>query len=352
MNDAYDGIDAGDLDEAFARCKSAVADMQGGRIFLTGGTGFFGRWLLALLARAQREFDIGVTVLTRDPEKFRNRCPDLAAQQFIKLIRGDVRAFEFPEGRFSHIIHAATDTSAAADADATTLMESIIDGAKRVLEFAATAGVRRFLYVSSGAVYGVQPMDVELLPEDYRGACDPLDPRSAYGQAKRMAEQICACAPARGGPEIVIARAFAFVGPGLPLDAHFAIGNFIRDAVAERDIVISGDGSPLRSYLYAGDLAAWLFTLLARGEAGTAYNVGSDKTISIASLAHTVAALSSQEGRVTIMGEDNGGPRSRYAPSIDRARGLGLDVWTPLEESIRRTMGHARRQAAASQTSN
>ncbi len=348
MNGACDGIDARDLDEAFARCKPALADMQDGRIFLTGGTGFFGRWLLAVLARAQREFDIGVTVLTRDPEQFRKRCPDLAAQQFIRLIRGDVRAFEFPEGRFSHIIHAATDTSAAADADATTLMESIIDGAKRVLQFAEAAGVKRFLYISSGAVYGVQPMDMAFLPENYRGAGDPLDPRSAYGQAKRMAEQICACAATRGGPEIVIARAFAFVGPGLPLDAHFAIGNFIRDAVAGRDIVVSGDGSPLRSYLYAGDLAAWLFTLLARGEGGTAYNVGSDKTISISSLAQTVAALASRRSQVKIMGEDNGGPRSRYAPSIDRARGLGLDVWTPLEESIRRTMDYAVRKAVAS----
>ncbi len=348
MNGACDGIDARDLDEAFARCKPALDEMQGGRIFLTGGTGFFGRWLLAVLARAQRDFQIGVTVLTRDPEQFRKRCPDLAAQRFIKLIRGDVRAFEFPEGRFSHIIHAATDTSVAADADATILMESIVDGAKRVLKFAEHANVKRFLYISSGAVYGVQPVDMALLSESYRGACDPLDPRSAYGQAKRMAEQLCACAMARGGPEIVIARAFAFVGPGLPLDAHFAIGNFIRDAVAGGEIVISGDGSPLRSYLYAADLAAWLFTLLARGEAGTAYNVGSDKTISIASLAHAVALLAPQQGNVKIMGEDNGGPRSRYAPSIDRARSLGLDVWTPLEEAIRRTMDFASRRAAAS----
>jgi len=346
MSATFDGIDVADLDEAFLHCRSALADLQGGRLFLTGGTGFFGRWLLATIARARPELDLEVTVLTRDPERFRRDHPDIAAQDCVTFVRGDVRSFQFPEDRFSHVIHAATDTSASADADASTLMESIVDGTKRVLNFAMSSGVRRLLYVSSGAIYGTQPSDLTLVPECYRGACDPLDPRSAYGQAKRMAEQMCVCAQARGGLEIVIARAFAFVGPGLPLDAHFAIGNFIRDAVANRDIVLLGDGSPLRTYLYASDLAAWLFTLLARGEAGAAYNVGSDHVISIAELAHMVAKIALQQSRVDIRGKVSGGPRARYAPCIDKARALGLDVWTPLDEAIRRTMDHAIRQAS------
>jgi hypothetical protein len=181
------------------------------------------------------------------------------------------------------------------------------------------------------------------LAEDYRGAPDPLDPRSAYGQAKRLAEQMCVCAAAKGGLEPVIARAFAFVGPGLPLDAHFAIGNFIRDAAAGREIVVNGDGTPLRSYLYAADLAAWLLTLLVEGRAGEAYNVGSDATLSIADLAREVAALA-PGASVTIKGAATpGAPRAVYAPDIGKARALGLDVWTPLDEAIRRTMAFARK---------
>ena len=259
-------------------------------------------------------------------------------------MRGDVRYFEFPKGGYTHVVHAATDTSASADRDAAMLIDTIVGGTARVLEFAASAGVSRLLYVSSGAVYGPQPADLERIPESYSGACDPLDPRSAYGQAKRMAEQMCACAGAHGGIEPVIARAFAFVGPGLPLDAHFAIGNFIRDAVEDREIVVSGDGSPLRSYLYAGDLAAWLVTLLARGEAGQAYNVGSDEAINVGDLARKVAGLA-PGGRSAVSIRGAAAPnahRSRYIPAIERARALGLDVWTPLDEAIRRTMDFAR----------
>ncbi len=341
MSERIDGIERADLDEALAHCRQALAHLHGGRLFITGGTGFFGRWLLALLIHAREEFDIRITLLTRDPERFKQRHSNLAGYEFVEFLRGDVRSFEYPRERFSHVIHAATDTSAAADSDRETLIDSIVAGTRRVIDFAKTAGTERLLYLSSGAIYGAQPTEIPRLQESFSGACDPLDPRSAYGQAKRLGEQLCACATARGGPECVVARAFAFVGPGLPLNAHFAIGNFIADAVAGRDIVVSGDGSPLRSYLYAGDLAAWLFVLLASGGAGAAYNVGSDAAISIAELAHLVARLSPRENNVVIEGRGVAGPRQRYVPSIDKARGLGLDAWTPLDEAIRRNIRHA-----------
>ncbi len=343
MSGTIDGLAIRDLDEAIAHCASSLDRLRGKRLFVTGGTGFFGRWLLAVLARASDKYKIEATVLTRDPESFAARHPDLVSWSGLRLARGDVRFFEFPKGEFSHVVHAATDTSVEADRDPATLIETIVGGASRALEFANACGARRLLYVSSGAIYGAQPAGLAAIPEDHRGACDPLDPRAAYGQAKRLGEQMCAIANARGPLECVVARAFAFVGPGLPLDAHFAIGNFIGDAVAGRDIVVSGDGSPLRSYLYAGDLAAWLLTLLVKGEAGAAYNVGSDRAVSIADLARLVAAQVSPAPNVSIRGAtDPSALRSRYIPSIDKARTLGLDAWTPLDEAIRRTADHAK----------
>jgi dTDP-glucose 4,6-dehydratase len=288
IDEGFDDTAPGDLAEAFQRSRSALAALDGARILLTGGTGFIGRWLIALIGYARREFDIELVVLSRDPEAFRRAYPRHAALDGLTLARGDVRVFEFPTGRFTHIIHAATDTSVEADRDPATLMAVIIDGTRRVLEFAQAAGVGRLLYVSSGAIYGPQPSDLSTIPEDYRGACDPLDRRSAYGQAKRLGEQMCVCHAADGGLQPVIARAFAFVGPGMPLRGHFAIGNFIADAAAGRDIVVTGDGAPLRGYLYAGDLAVWLLTLLVRGQAGAAYNVGSEDAVSIGDLAHRV----------------------------------------------------------------
>ncbi|PPQ36948.1 dTDP-glucose 4,6-dehydratase [Rhodoblastus acidophilus] len=343
-----DGFAVSDLAQACGRIGSALKKLDGAALFITGGTGFFGRWLLALLAYA-RTADIAaceVTALSRAPRDFCAEHPDFAALPWLKFCEGDVSCFEFPKGRFTHVIHAATDTSAEADRNPRRLIGSIVDGTRRVLDFAALAGVERLLYVSSGAVYGAQPHDIANIPENHPGACDPLDPRTAYGQAKRLAEHFCALAT-RDGLETVVARAFAFVGPGLPLDGHFAIGNFIADALAGREIVVKGDGTPLRSYLYAADLAAWLIKLLVEGESGAAYNVGSDAEVSIAELARLVAKTLGAPGVKIAQPAGVPGFRSRYIPSIDRARALGLDAWTPLEQAIARTALFARQQATA-----
>jgi nucleoside-diphosphate-sugar epimerase len=351
MDGTLNGYANSDLDSAANSIEDDWAELRGASIFLTGATGFFGSWLLALLAHAERGHKLGlkVCVLTRDADAFRARWPELAALPFLTAVEGDVRYFEFPKPRFTHIIHAATDTSVAADQSPLQLMDTIVRGTQRTLEFAVSTRARRFLYVSSGAVYGAQPADLEAMPETYMGACDPLDRRSVYGQAKRLAEQLCTVFRTERGLETVVARAFAIVGPGMPIDAHLAIGNFIRDATAGQTIRISGDGTPLRSYLYASDLAAWLVRMLLRGRSGAAYNVGSDQAVSIGDLARLVASTLSSGSDVSIAQEPQGGNfRSRYIPNVDKARrDLSLDVWTPLDQAIARTAEWARGPAAA-----
>ncbi len=312
-------------------------------MFLTGGTGFVGRSLLMLLRDPSGGCeDIRVTVLTRDPERFAAQHPDLACG--VELLRGDVRGFVWPKAEFSHVIHAATDTSMEAAGRPRELIATIVEGTARVLDFAAACRAKKVLFLSSGAVYGRQPEALERIPEDYTGAPDPADPASAYGNAKRLAEQLCTLA-ARDGLAVKVARLFAFVGEGLLLDAHFAIGNFIRDALAGGTIEVRGDGSPVRSYLYQGDLARWLLEILERGQPGRAYNVGSDEAIGIAELAQLVADVVSPGARVRIAKQqaDYDG-RLRYVPSIERARNeLGLAPSTSLAEAIRRTAARHRR---------
>jgi dTDP-glucose 4,6-dehydratase len=344
------GFEIADIDDAVGRAKHALGALRDASIFMTGGTGFFGQWLLALIARANATQSLGirVTVLTRNAAGFRRRCAELARGSLVQLLEGDVRSFDLPTGRFSHLIHAATDTSADADRRPLELTDTIVGGTRHTLDFALSSGVGRTLIVSSGAIYGAQPHDVLNLPEDFLGAGPTTNSRSTYGNAKRLAEQIAAVHSKDSGIPTVVARAFAFIGPALPLDTHFAIGNFIRDAIAGNVITVKGDGSPFRSYLYAGDLAVWLLQLLVHGRAGEAYNVGSDRAISIAELAALVASILPTARGVAIEGTPAPAAlRSRYIPSIERARQeLALDVWTPLDEAIRRTARWAERQRA------
>jgi dTDP-glucose 4,6-dehydratase len=265
--------------------------------------------------------------------------PHLAGQRALAFHAGDVTSFEFPQGSFSHVIHAATAASAILNTDAPLVMvDTIVTGTRRTLDFARNAGAKKFLLTSSGAVYGKQPADLVHVPEEYTGGPDPLDPASAYGEGKRLAEHLCCLYAQCYGIEAKISRGFAFVGPYLPLDVHFAIGNFIRDAIAGDPIAVGGDGTPLRSYLYAADLALWLWRILFRGKSCRAYNTGSDVEISIAELAKTVAGTLSPGGEVRIARPASGGPRQIYVPDARRARDeLGLEIHVPLEEALRRT---------------
>jgi dTDP-glucose 4,6-dehydratase len=170
-----------------------------------------------------------------------------------------------------------------------------------------------------------------------------MDPGSAYGEAKRVSEFACA-ASAKGGPGTVIARCFAFVGPHLPLDSNYAIGNFLRDALSGVPIVVAGDGTAVRSYLYAADLAVWLWRLLLEGTPGRAYNVGSDAAVTIEELARMVARIVAPAAEVQVLGKADGRPPQRYVPSIDRARAeLGLGPVVLLPDAIERTARWHRR---------
>jgi nucleoside-diphosphate-sugar epimerase len=328
-----------DLDLMLAKTRDLFGEMRKQRIFITGGTGFFGCWLIESFAHANRELglDARATILTRDPAAFARKCPHLASDPAITLLTGDVRDFAYPDGDFQYVIHAATESSGKQKP--LQMTETIVRGMERVLEFAATRGTRKFLFTSSGAVYGSQPASIPQLAEEYAGAPYPLDHASAYAQGKREAEAMCAAHNNKYGYECKIARGFAFVGPHLPLDAHFAIGNFIRDAMRGVSIEVNGDGTSKRSYMYAADLAIWLWTILLRGRSNQAFNVGSDQAISILELAHAVAAALRSPATVRVAQKEIAGASAQlYIPSTRKAQqDLGLHCEVALEEAIRRT---------------
>jgi dTDP-glucose 4,6-dehydratase len=332
-----------DLDHILEHTKALWENLREKKVFVTGGTGFFGKWLLEsfLWANDQLKLDAQMHVLSRSPDSFKTKYPHFAKAPGIRFHQGDVRDFEFPHERFDFIIHAATDASSQLNAENPLLMvDTIVEGTRRTLEFARHCGAKRLLLTSSGAVYGKQPPDLSNIPEDYQGAPDPVQPASAYGEAKRLAELFCSIYQKEYDLKITIARCFAFVGPYLPIDIHYAIGNFIRDGLAGGPIYVSGDGTPYRSYLYSADLATWLWTILFRGTPGEAYNVGSKDAISIKDLAYEVAASFPNSPKVVIAKSPAPGkPVERYVPSTKKAReSLGLDSWIDLKETLNKTI--------------
>lgn len=331
-----------DLDHILEHTQGLWDELRGRRLFITGGTGFFGCWLLESLAWANDKLGLNVQalVLTRNPDAFARKAPHLANHPAISFHVGDVRNFVFPEGPFSHVIHAATEASAKLNAENPLLMfDTIVAGTRRTLDFAVHAGAKKVLLASSGAVYGRQPPEMTHIPEDYNGSSDPLDPKSAYGEGKRAAEMLCCLYAQQHGLEPKIARCFAFVGPYLPLDTHFAIGNFVRDALRGGPIQINGDGTPYRSYLYAADLAIWLWTILCKGESCRPYNVGSEQAITIAEVAGIIVRAFPYKIDVCIAREPPPGQAAeRYVPSTRMAREtMKLQKHIDLPDAIRRT---------------
>lgn len=311
------------------------ARLDGRRLFLSGGTGFFGKWLLATLRNSGAEVE--VTVLSRDPKRFLANYPEFDNWRNLRFLAGDVRDFPFPPGRFDLVIHAATDASAKLLAEQPKEMHDVIvSGTRRMLNFAEQAQAERFLFTSSGAVYGVQPPELDRIPESF-----PCNPVTAYGRGKLEAEQLCI----DSGLPVLLPRCFAFVGPYLNLGIHFAIGNFLRDGLQGGPIVVQGDGRPFRSWLYAEELANWLWTILLDGVSGRPYNVGSPECFSIAEAAKLVASCFEPALHVEIRGKRSDGPAPRYVPDVTRARQeLGLTAAVPLREALRRTIAFHRKR--------
>jgi dTDP-glucose 4,6-dehydratase len=340
-------VSQNDLDEVLIAADQDLRALQGARLFLTGGTGYIGCWLLTSLLHADTklQLDLGIAMLSRDPQRFAERFPHLAKHPSVELVQGDIRDFVFSAGSFTHVIHGATDI--VAQQTPLQTFEVTVTGTRRVLDFAQQCGAKRVLLMSSGAVYGKFPPGVDNIAEDYAGAPSTDTPASAYGIGKLASEWLGAAYGESGQMSCSSARIFAQIGPNLPLDKHFAAGNFLLNALRDQPFVIKGDGTAVRSYMYSTDLVIWLLGILVRGQAARAYNVGSDQGISIRELAAAIAhETGHSEDAIRVLGQPApGAAPNQYLPNIHRAADeLGLRVRVPLDEAIRRTYKWYRNQ--------
>ncbi len=334
---------AEDLDHILTHTRDLWEELRGQRIFITGGTGFFGCWLLESFAWANDKLNLNAEalVLSRSPEVFEKKAPHLYHHPAIQFLKGNVQDFAYPEGRFSHLIHGANyQVPAGTTEKPLSVVNEMLQGTRRVLEFCVKARVSKALLISTGAVYGPPPSSFEKIHESFSESIAPSEPAGAYHQVRRMMELLGVLYAAEHGFEAKISRCFSFLGPYLPLNGRFAIGDFIGDALSGNPLSIKGNGKPVRSYLYAADLAIWLWTILFKGKSLRPYNVGSEIPIAILELAEKIAGESDPPLHVHVSGKSLAGMApDRYLPDTTRAHTeLGLNQFINLESAIRKTL--------------
>jgi dTDP-glucose 4,6-dehydratase len=334
---------ADDLDHILTHTRDVWEELRDKRIFITGGTGFFGCWLLESFAWANDKLKLNAEalVLTRDYEAFLKKAPHLAKSPAIKFHIGDVKDFVFPEGQFSHLIHSAVYQQPNDEKISNlSLVNEMLIGTRHVLDFSVLAKIKKMLLISSGAVYGKLPSHLEKIPEDFFDAIDPTISASTYHHVRRMMETLTVLYAQENDFEAKIARCFSFIGPYLQLNGRFAVSDFILASLSKNCITVKGDGKAVRSYLYMADLAIWLWMILFKGITCKPYNVGSELPISIRAMAEEIANESVQPLGVAVLGEScDGVAQDKYVPDTSRAQlEIGLRELIPLDESIKKTM--------------
>ena len=328
-----------DVNEIVDRSYEDLQELLSNNILITGGGGFVGRWVVTALATfaARQKSKCSITSLSRTTPHWQE---ELIEKKLISVINGDITAPLQIGTEFGHVFHCATPASAFLNASDPAGMQTLIEaGARNLAAHFASKGTR-VVNVSSGAVYGVQPAYLSCFDEDWVNAREHTLPDSAYHRGKLRAEVFLDRTVSRGQLDVVHARLFSFLAPHLPLDSHFAAGNFLKNAIDNHPTTIAGDGRTIRTYMYGTDLAVWLFSIAARGETGRAYNVGSPRPISIADLAGLISALSGSPHQPVDLGNpDVRQPPNRYVPCTNRIElELGVKLEVDLRDAISRTL--------------
>ena len=331
-----------DLDYIFDSIHTQIGELKNKSIFITGGTGFFGEWIVRSLLYFNEKLDLNIKIglLTRSINRYILNHSNLYWDNpNIDLFQGDISNFKFPEKKYDYIIHGASTSSIEKFNGAESISRFLIlsDGTKHLLDYAVNCNVEKFLLISSGSVYGKQ--NVKKIDESYNCSLSTTDVNSCYGEGKRIAELLCSMYAQRYNFELKIMRCFSFVGPYMPLDIHFAIGNFIKDAVYNKKITIKGDGNQIRSYMYMSDFIIWLWTIFFNGKSNTVYNVGSDEAISMKDLALKIVGMLNNVSLEILDQVGICDTVDRYVPSIERAKkdlnlGITLDLSLALEKTI------------------
>ncbi len=319
-------------------------------VLVTGGAGFLAAYFVKALLTAgrQRELNIRVVCIARNAKSVAMRLSGCIGAPDFSVFEHDIskplpKDFE----RADFIVHAASQASPkyyGIDPVGTLLANST--GTMYLLDHAVRSHSEKFLFFSSGEVYGTPFNGGQPLGEQDYGYLDPMRVRSCYAESKRVGETMCAAWAQQHGLHTSVVRPFHTYGPGIALDDGRVFADFVADVVAHRDIVLKSDGLAQRPFCYIADATIGFLTVLLQGNQSEAYNVGNPNAeISIRELATLVAGLFPERGIGTriegaLRSNDTylPSPVSRSCPAIDKIKKLGWSPTTGLEDGFRRTI--------------
>jgi nucleoside-diphosphate-sugar epimerase len=329
-------VPAEDLAEILDSSRARFEKLLSSKILICGATGFVGTWLTSSLLQANEEMnlDLEIVIISRNADFAKKRL-NPRHEDPLTIVTGDLASEKNPLAtlghEFTHILHLATPTVAATGSLDDMRHASTIEGARNLVEYASHMFAPPVLvHASSGGVYGKQPLSLEKIEEGWIN--ENLENEiSAYGRAKLEAENIIGQASREGIVRAANPRLFAFLGPHLALDAHFAVGNFMRDALADTAIRMEGNPSTTRSYLYPTDMTDWLLAILVEPHEEILH-LGSRIPVHMSELAQQISEAFNRTP-ISYLGTDV--PASNYVPETQVIQSIyGVNQRIGLAEAI------------------
>ena len=310
--------------------------LDGCNVLVAGATGLIGSCLVDLLMKvAANGVSVNVYAMGRSRQKGLKRFLSYSELSHFHFIEHDVSQPLIGDTPFHFIVHAASSASPQLYRQAPVeVIKANIFGIVNLMEYGMAHGMKRFLYVSSGEVYGNHSRG-PLKEEDY-GYLDILTPRSCYPSSKRAAETMAICYAQEYGLDAAIARPCHTFGPHFTDSDLRAYAQFIRNIEAGEDIILKSDGAQYRSWCYVVDCASALLYILLKGTSGQAYNIADEHCeSSLKELAGTLAALG---GRSLSVGMPDGTSNQRVVFDTSRLKDLGWQTSGSLEEKLSHTL--------------
>lgn len=308
--------------------------LTGKAVLVTGATGMLGSCLVDALMFWNKRSSLGcrVTAIGRNVEKARQRFFDYNPSFGFEFIQQDVceSLSGFP-AQIDYIIHAASNADPVnmAESPTETLLANVV-GTKNLLEYGRSRGMKRFLYISSGEVYGRSNPVQEIFTEEYCGQVPIDDPRACYPEGKRAAEVLCQSYAGQYGMDTVIVRPCHLFGPTMDRCDSRAVAEFLWAAAKGREVVLRSDGLRERSHCYVVDAVSAMLLVLEKGRPGEAYNIA-DKRYQMTIREFAEQAAKAGESRVKFERKELTGAgryikTDRQVLSAKKLENLG---WTP-----------------------